>query len=297
MDNRHFYGAHLSDMQICHKIWDGKHISAWFFLRDAARSSFIHAYQSSCRWLINCQKGKTKCNSLAERVLIANGNYSLLLSGPLLSSLILSAACIEAFARHCYVSVLRAKLISDKKLSDMMSDFEEMKPKPVAQIKRSIKEVEAKEMSELMESKIADLSQFRNDIMHSDPVYHSQIDGELIQLKHGRSKAPRRYKYYPDLTLSNRPLTLNHAIRSIITHDELIAHISKTSENVNVLNFFTEIDMTNNDKGLIWGFMPGITYDQAKSVAEGMDKMNNELDKVTLKEQIAFIKKEKNIWK
>lgn len=49
--------------------------------------------------------------------------------------------------------------------------------------------------------------------------------------------------------------------------------------------------MTNNDKGLIWGFMPDITYDQAKSVAEEMDKMNNELDKVTLKEQIAFIKK------
>lgn len=159
----------------------------------------------------------------------------------------------------------------------------------MAQIKRIVSEVNARKISEPMENKIDDLAKFRNDVMHSDPIYHTQ-NAELEQIKHGKGRKPRRYKYYPDVTLSNRPLSLTHAILATITHDELVEHIKNTSEDANILKFLEEVEMTNNDKGLIWGFMPGIEYEQAKLIAEKMNRMNKELNKVTLKEQIDFIR-------
>lgn len=275
--------------QVCQTIWAGNHISSWFFLRDAVRSSFLYSFHAALEWLKLCERGREEYNSLAARVHIANTNYSLKLSGPLLSTIILSATCIEAFTRHCYVSVLRSKHISDKTLCDNVSKFDKMKPKPMAQIKRIVSEVNARKISEPMENKIDDLAKFRNDVMHSDPIYHTQ-NAELEQIKHGKGRKPRRYKYYPDVTLSNRPLSLTHAILATITHDELVEHIKNTSEDANILKFLEEVEMTNNDKGLIWGFMPGIEYEQAKLIAEKMNRMNKELNKVTLKEQIDFIR-------
>jgi hypothetical protein len=275
--------------QVCQTIWAGKHISSWFFLRDAARSSFLYSFHAASEWLKLCERGREKYNSLAAHVYIANTNYSLKLSGPLLSTIILSATCIEAFTRHCYVSVLRSKRLAGKAFCDNVSKFDKMKPKPLAQVEKIVDEIRAKQISESIRNKIDDLSKFRNDIMHSDPIYHAQ-NAELEQIKYGKGKKPRRYKYYPDVTLSNRPLSLRHAILATITHDELVEHIQNTSEDVNILKFLEEVEMTNNDKGLIWGFMPGIEYEQAKLISEKMNRMNKELNKVTLKEQIDFIR-------
>lgn len=293
MDNNYFdfirKNEELTDKQLCQKIWAGKHISSWFFLRNAVRSSFLHSFHAASQWLKKCESGRVKYNSLAERVLIANVNYSIMLSGPVLSTIILSATCIEAFTRHCYVSVLRTKHISDKTLCDNVYKFDKMKPKPLAQIEKIAYEIRAKEISGSIRNKIDDLSKFRNDIMHSDPIYHTQ-NAELEQIKHGKGRKPRRYKYYPDVTLSNRPLSLTHAILATITHDELIEHIKNTSEDANILKFLEEVEMTNSDGGLIWGFMPGIKYEKAKSIAEEMNQMNKELNRVTLKEQIDLIR-------
>jgi len=249
----------------------------------------LHLFHAASQWLKKCESGRVKCNSLAERVLRANVNYSIMLSGPVLSTIILSATCIEAFTRHCYVSVLRTKHISDKTLCDNVCRFDKMKPKPLAQIEKIAYEIRAKEISESIRNKIDDLSKFRNDIMHSDPIYHTQ-NAELEQIKHGKGGRPRRYKYYQDVTLSNRPLSLTHAILATITHDELIEHIKNTSEDANILEFLEEVEMTNSDGGLIWEFMPGIKYEKAKSIAEEMNQMNKELNRVTLKEQIDFIR-------
>ncbi len=74
------------------------------------------------------------------------------------------------------------------------------------------------------------------------------------------------------------------------THDKLVEHIISTSESVDIMKFLNEIDMTNIDKGLLWG-EPTFTldYSQASLIAREMNSINKELNQVTIKEQLQFI--------
>jgi hypothetical protein len=144
---------------------------------------------------------------------------------------------------------------------------------------------------------IRDLFSFRNDVAHNDPIYHSSEFGKVLQIKPQRKdkkmveKKPRQYKYYADLTSSNRPLLLIHGVVATITHDKLIEHITETAKDVDILHFLNEVDMTNNDSGLIWsGLMPGIDYDKTKILSQEMNSMNKELNRITIKEKTAFLK-------
>jgi len=286
----------LSDRQLYQGIWSGKHISASYFLRNAIRSSLVDSIRASSQWLDNCTKAKLKCNYLAERVFIADMNYSLMLPGAILSTIILSATAIEAFLCHCYVSVLRKKSprFSQTVFLDRISAFNKKWPKD--KIQDVISQVDAAKLPELVEAEIMDLFKFRNDMVHSDPIFHSSEFAKVIQIKQGKDKKmvemePRQYKYYADLTSSNRPLLLMHAIVATIAHDKLIEHITGTANDVDVLHFLNEVDMTNNDAGLIWsGLMHGVDYESAKKVSQEMNSMNKELSKVTIKEMTAFLK-------
>jgi hypothetical protein len=281
----------FSEKKLYQETWNKKHISAWFFLRKAVRSSLMDAIYTTSQWLQNCSKSKNKCGSLAERAFIADFNYSLMLSGPFLSTIIMSAASIEAFLRHCYVSVCRTKFqkIDREKLLGKIAEFD--KKPPLKKIQDIISEIEAHPLPEKTEREIGDLFSFRNDVMHSDPIYHSHGFSQIIQLKRGKEKKPRHYEYYPDITLTTRPLTLAHVILSTTSHDKLIQHIIETAKNLSILNFLDEIDMMDDDKGLVWkGIMPGIDYNSAKLLSEEMDALNRQLSSVTLKEKIDFLK-------
>lgn len=228
---------------------------------------------------------------------IAGASYSQMVSGPLLSTIVLSASSIEAFARHCFVSTLRTKShhIRQKELDDKFFDFDNTYP--VQRIKMIISEVNAAELPAQIETEINNLFGFRNEVMHSDPIYHTQDFFKLIKLtvdkkeKKTVEKKPSRFKYYPDLTAQNRPLSLSHSLLSTATHDKLVEHIIGTSGSANILEFLNEIDMTNIDKGLLWGD-PTFTlnYKQASQIAQEMNSMNKELNKVTMKDQLLFLK-------
>jgi hypothetical protein len=286
----------VSDQQLYQGIWNRKHISSSYFLRDAVRSSLVDSIRAASQWLENCKKAKLKCNSLAERVYIANINYSLMLPGAILSTIILSATAIEAFLRHCYVSVLRTKssCISYATFLDKISAFN--KKWPTDKIQDTISHVNADQLPDHVEAEIRDLFSFRNDVVHSDPIYHSSEFAKVIQIKQGKDKKmvekkPRQYKYYADLTSTNRPLLLEHAIVATISHDKLIQHITGTAKDVDILDFLNEVDMTNNDSCLIWrGLMPGVDYKNAKILSQEMNSMNKELNKVGIREMTAFLK-------
>lgn len=291
-----FDDINISERKLYHKIWGRKHISAWFFIRNAVRSSLMHAVHASSMWIQHCHRSKTKCKSLAERAFIAGESYSQMLSGPLLSTIILSASSIEAFARHCFVSALRTKYhhIRQKELDNKFFDFDNTYP--VQRIKLIIAEVKAAELSEQIETEINNLFGFRNEVMHSDPLYHTQDFKKLIKLKVDKKekktveKKPSSFKYYPDLTAQNRPLSLSHSLLATATHDKLVEHIISTSESADIMEFLNEIDMTNIDKGLLWGD-PTFTleYSQACLKAKEMNSINKELNKVTIKAQLQFI--------
>lgn len=281
----------VSDQQLYQGMWKRKHISASYFLRNAVRSSLVDSIRASSQWVDNCKKAKLKCNSLAERVCVANINYSLILPGAILSTIILSATAIEAFLRHCYVSVLRTKSprISHAMLKKM-SVFD--RNKPILKIRDVISKVNASQLPDGLEAEISDLINFRNDVVHSDPIDPTSItqvkrgkDGKMVE------KNLREYNYYADLTSSNRPLLLVHAIMATISHDKLIEHITGTAKDMNIFHFLNEVAMTNNDSGLIWnGLMPTIDYENAKKISQEMNSMNKELNKITIKEMTVFLK-------
>lgn len=287
----------VSDKHLYQDIWTRKHISASYFLRNAVRSSLVDSIRASSKWLDNCKKSKLKCNSLAERVCVANINYSLMLPGAILSTIIQSATAIEAFLRHCFVSVLRKKSprIGYTTFLDKISSFN--KKWPTDKIQDVISQVNADKLPDHVGDEIRDLFSFRNDVVHNDPIYHSSEFAKVFQIKPQRKgnkmveKKPRKYKYYADLTSTNRPLLLVHAILATITHDKLIEHITGTAKDVDILHFLNEVDMTNNDSGLIWqGLMPGIDYEKVKILSQEISSINKELNKVTIKEMTAFLK-------
>lgn len=281
---------------ICQKIWGKKHISSWFFIRNAVRSSRLHAVQASTIWIQHCHRSKKKCNSLAERAFIAGSSYSQMVSGPLLSTIILSASSVEAFARHCFVSALRTKYnhIRQKELDDKFYEFDNTYP--VQRIKQIISEVKADNLPAQIETEINNLFGFRNEVMHSDPIYHTQDFKKLIKLKVDKNekktveRKPSSFKYYPDLSAQNRPLSLSHSLLATATHDKLVEHIISTSESVDIMEFLNEIDMTNIDKGLLWGDPTfSLDYSQACLIATEMNSINKELNQVKIKEQLQFI--------
>ena len=133
MDNSHFdffKDVNIPEKQFYQKIWCKKHISSWFFIRNAVRSSLVHAVQGASMWLQHYQRSKEKCKSPAEHVFFTGFSYSQMLSGPLLSTIILSASSVEAFARHCFVSTLRTNChhIRQKELYDKFYEFDNTYP-------------------------------------------------------------------------------------------------------------------------------------------------------------------------
>ena len=302
MDNSHFNfkDLNISEKQLYQKMWGKKHISAWFFIRNAVRSSLMHAVQASSMWIEHCHRSETKCKSLAERAFIAGGSYSQMVSGPLLSTIVLSASSIEAFARHCFVSTLRSKFhhIRQQELDDKFLEFDNTYP--VARIQMIISEVKADKLPTQIETEVNNLFGFRNTVMHSDPIYHTQDFKKLIKLKVDKKekktveKRPSSFKYYPDLTARNRPLSLSHSLLSTVTHDKVVEHIIETSKRTDIIEFLNEIDMTNIDKGLLWGDPSfNLDYSQSSLIAQEMNSINKELNKVTLKEKLLFLGKMK----
>ena len=186
MDNSHFdflKDVNIPEKQFYQKIWCKKHISSWFFIRNAVRSSLVHAVQGASMWLQHYQRSKEKCKSPAEHVFITGFSYSQMLSGPLLSTIILSASSVEAFARHCFVSTLRTKAhhIKQKELDDKFFEFDNTFP--VQRIQMIISELKAAKLPAQIETEINNLFGFRNEVMHSDPIYHTQDFHKLIKLK------------------------------------------------------------------------------------------------------------------
>ena len=293
-----FMDINISEKQLYQNIWGKKHISAWFFIRNAVRSSLMHAVQSSTMWLQHCHRSKTQCKSLAERAFIAGLSYSQMVSGPLLSTIILSASSIEAFARHCFVSALRTRYhhIRQKELDDKFFEFDNTYP--VQRIRLIIAEIKGIDLPKQIATEIDNLFGFRSEVMHSDPLYRTDDFKKIIKLKVDKKanktveKDPSRFKYYPDLTVQNRPLSLSHSLLATATHDKLVDHIISTSESVDIMDFLNEIDMTNIDKGLLWGD-PTFTlnYKKASLIAEEMNAMNKELNKVAMRDQLLFLKK------
>jgi hypothetical protein len=275
-----FDNVKVDENALYRKIWSKKHISSWFFLRNAVRSSLIQAVQQSSAWVKHYHRSRKKCKSQAEHSFIVGISYSKMLSGPLLSTIILSAASVEAFSRHCFVSSLRAKYhhIGQKEIDEAFLEFD---TSPAANRMKFVASIaKAKEVSADLTTEIVELFGFRNSVMHSDPIYHSEECKSLIKLKVNKKnnrteeKRPSKFKYYPDLTSNNMPLSLSHSLLSTTAHDKLVEHIIGTAEAADILEFLDEVDMTHVDRGLLWGDPTfSISYGQACLMAKDMNTL------------------------
>jgi hypothetical protein len=292
-----FDDVNIPQKELYKKIWGGKHISPWFFTRMAVRSSLIHAAQAASLWIQHYQRAKKKCKSAAELAFISGQYYSKTLPGPLLSIIILSAASVEAFARHCFVSTLRTRAHHKRKKEVEEKFYEFDNTIPIQRIHLIISALNADMLPTQIETEINELFSFRNGVMHGDPIYHDQDLNKRITLKSDNKekktveRGPRQFKYYPDLTTNSRPLSLSHGLLSTITHDKLVEHIIASCVSPSILEFLNEIGMTSDDKGLIWGDQAfHLDYKQTCQIAKEMNSINKELNKVTTKEQLQFIK-------
>ena len=273
--------VNIQQKQLYERIWGGKHTSPWFFIRTAVRSSVMHASQSASLWIQHYHRAKKKCKSPAELAFISGLAYSDKLPGPLLSTIILSAASVEAFARHCFVSTLRTKTRHRERQELYDKFFEFDNTAAVPRIQMIISELKAAELLTPLKAEIDDLFVFRNSVMHGDPIYHPQDCWKPVRLKSDKKakktveKGLRDVNYYPDLTANSRPLSLTHALLATAAHDKLVEHIVGTCESPDVLEFLSEIDMTNNDKGLIWNDTTfSLDYNHACLIAKEMNAIN-----------------------
>lgn len=77
------------------------------------------------------------------------------------------------------------------------------------------------------------LVEFRNAVAHDAPLLRAQ-HGQMLHVKRGRVKVAHKDApfggYYPVLAVQSMPLGLEHALRAVSTHDQLVAHFrSKAS--------------------------------------------------------------------
>ena len=263
------------------------------------------------------QLGHLPCTRCSHRqcgfstAIVQRHSANLLQSVPLLQAYLILKWCPALFFRpsfypHHQLKLLHAIalyrhseqdiIILEKELDDKFFEFDNTYP--VQRIRLIIAEIKGIDLPKQIATEIDNLFGFRNEVMHSDPLYRTDDFKKIIKLKVDKKanktveKDPSRFKYYPDLTVQNRPLSLSHSLLATATHDKLVDHIISTAESVDIMDFLNEIDMTNIDKGLLWGD-PTFTlnYKKASLIAEEMNAMNKELNKVAMRDQLLFLKK------
>ena len=217
-----------------HEPYAGTYQSPWRFLVGSARSSLALGAQNTSKLLALNDKWLQKRTEPGEIYFLTNINYSSLLSGPLLSTVLLSAIALEALLRLAARSLFEKdipphqkaggpspRVLENVRRFDLMpSTSEELVSGKVAFL---FQEVTGHPCPESLHNEIRDLFEFRNDSAHAEPILRTS-DGMDQKVKRGsRRKIPyKRGARYPLLWASNRPLGLHDAIRAVRAHDEAV---------------------------------------------------------------------------
>ena len=81
--------------------FEGTYKSNWYFLIQATRSNLIQAATNTSKLIDLYKRATSQKPRRAETLLAMNRNYSMLLAGPLLGSILSSSAALEVFLRMC----------------------------------------------------------------------------------------------------------------------------------------------------------------------------------------------------
>ena len=244
--------------------------SSWHFLRHSARSCLVHSVSLTSKILNSYQKNSLKSIPIEEKCLLVWFQYGNYLSGPILSTIILSSFAIESFTRFCYTSLIKNK-------SSFESHLEEFDKKSASdRVERLIEEAQPNtNFSTSSFRDIKSLITFRNEIAHDDPLLF-QKGGSLGQIKKGRKRTVNEQRIYPLLPTSNMPLSLHHATKASNTHDSLVKYILRSAQNENIDRFKKEIEHT---AGLLIldHFPKNITLEIIDVLTKNWAKMEHEL--------------------
>jgi hypothetical protein len=210
----------------------GTYKSNWNFLKDAVRGNLVRAGEATAMLVRNYQCAVAGGQRPAETWLVMSRSYSFELAGPLLGTILITSAAIEAFLRLA----MRAWHERDRSRGDRaagtsrrvelaLREFDRLlAPKRLAE---AYKAITRGACPSGVQSEFNHLCAFRNECFHADPVLITRTGREETTKKghvrpHLRSgEAPQ----YPLLWNGLFPLALSHAIRAVALHDAIVGDL------------------------------------------------------------------------
>lgn len=218
---------------VVREYFQGTYQSSWNFLVWAARSNLIHAAVETSRLADIYYRAERRDQRRAETLVAMNYNYSSRLAGPLLGTILSASGALESFPRMATRAFLEKDLAKQRRgrgasneVLQKLAEFDELSV--LAKLDSLYKALLNRQSHDALREEFKHLVDFRNDCFHADPVLRLKT-GDDETTKRGRRR-PVPFSRgippeYPLLWASNRPLSLNHALRAARVHDGIVREL------------------------------------------------------------------------
>jgi hypothetical protein len=206
----------------------GHFISGWWQLCSAAQSSLRIAGEQTGQVLSEFRQNQAKSLEGGELVGSFTFDYEVRLTGPLFSSVILSAFSLEAFLRLALLIGLRAKHQDREHVESRLRHIEERASRNqrgpfnyrVDELLRILGDVSIPNRFRDAADK---LMSYRNQCAHDEPRWFEAEIGVATQFKRGRRLGDPLRKYRFPLPGDDLwPLSLKDALWAASTHDRFV---------------------------------------------------------------------------
>jgi hypothetical protein len=169
----------------------------------------------------------------AETLVVMNYNYSSQLAGPLLGTILSASGALETFLRMATRAFLEKDLTKQQRgrgpsndVLQKLAEFDELSV--LAKLDFLYKALLSRQCHSARRQEFKHLVDFRNGCLHADPVLRLKT-GDNETTKRGRRR-PVPFSRgippeYPLLWASNRPLSLNHALRAARVHGGIVREL------------------------------------------------------------------------
>ncbi len=227
--------------------------SSWQFLRDATEScveaSVLALRKLHAGWQALLDTGRPPM----ETAVFVAGMYSVTASGPLLSSVLFPAFAIEALLRLTSELRLREQVTVVNALKFAVNGFDVL---PFSErLGVTLELLEAGSPPAELRKQLQDVVDYRNGVVHPAPTWAGP-DGWPFQLKRAKLKIGMfsESEVFPDLVATILPLNLQHTLRAVRAHDDLVRFLRQAvSEDIQrqlesgFLGRFSTIEDTRNE--------------------------------------------------
>jgi hypothetical protein len=245
----------------------GRLCTGWDFYRLAAASSYLKAAEALTDVIKSWQQGLEANASRGQISFFLDFNYKIHVSGPLFSAVILPAIAIESLIRLLAQVLLFERTDESDLIVLGVAAIDAM---PFSdRVTRVLEMADAGPVPKNLRKRLDALIAFRNSAVHDTPYLMGHA-GESLQVKRSRvARIDERAPFqglYPLLNEDNMPLTLDHALAAISTHDDLAKHIETAANPELLVSFSTHVSGAYRFGSIT--DVGGVLWDQSKKVAE-----------------------------